>query len=222
VSGRLCVPRPDATWDEIQEFAQEFNGYERFGTERCGVLANASVEAFKRTGRLEVDLDLLRNALFFEQRRFRHFGFDPDGEDMRYVRALVAAIATKTKEEHMITEEQIRDAFGFAHKAKLDRKGSYTKVYGPSARLAPSESYVSVESNGAVCFASPIAEQMDAERRPEPPVFVAQHPLGAAIGPSYGRFLHGLTPEEIQRRFSKARDLTAAVVEAFAKAGVKW
>ena len=73
-----------------------------------------------------------------------------------------------------------------------------------------------------MCFASPIAELMGAERRPEPPVFVAKHPLGAAIGPSYGRFLYGLAPDEIQRRYSKARDLTTAVVEAFAKAGVRW
>ncbi len=30
--------------------------------------------------------------LFFEQRRFRHFGYDPEGEDLRYVAGLVDKI----------------------------------------------------------------------------------------------------------------------------------
>ncbi|MGD0679365.1 MAG: hypothetical protein ABSC94_28560 [Polyangiaceae bacterium] len=223
------VPGPCASWDEIQTFAQTFNGYEAFGTEECGRLANALSEAFKRTGILDADLAHLRNALFFEQRRFRHFGFDPDERAMHYIRALVARIADRVTEdkteEHMeYTEyERMRDAFGCL-KAQLQRiDNSYTNVFGPSVPIKRGTAYIAISGNGAVCFASEaLADQMGAQRRPDPPVFLNDHPLGADIGPSYGRFLYGISPEDIARRYPRRKDLAQAVVAAFAKAGLKW
>jgi hypothetical protein len=38
------------------------------------------------------DLEKLRIALFFEQRRWRHFGDVPEGADLSYISALVAQI----------------------------------------------------------------------------------------------------------------------------------
>jgi hypothetical protein len=223
------VPDPGATWEEIQTFAQTFNGYEAFGTEECGRLANELSDAFQRTGLLDVDLAHLRNALFFEQRRYRHFGFDPDERAMRYIRALAAAIADRVTEDKMeepmgYTEhERMRDAFGFL-KAQLQRiDNSYTNVFGPSVPIKRGTAYVAISGNGAVCFASePLAEHMGAERRPDPPVLLNEHPLGADIGPSYGRFLYGISPADIARRYPKRKDLALAVVDAFAKAGLKW
>ena len=43
-------------------------------------------------GTLPDDLDELRAALFFEQRRYHHFGEGPDGSDLDYIEALVGAI----------------------------------------------------------------------------------------------------------------------------------
>lgn len=40
------------------------------------------------------DLITTRAALFFDQRRWRHFGYEPEGEAEVYIRALVVASAT--------------------------------------------------------------------------------------------------------------------------------
>ena len=229
LSPGVGVPGPGASWEEIQTFALTFNGYEAFGVEECGKLANALSDEFKRTGILRADLAHLRNALFLEQRRFRHFGFEPDERAMHYIRALVAEIAGTVAhhemEEHMeYTEhERMRDAFGFM-KAKHQRiDNSYTNVFGPSSPIKRGKAYVAISGNGAVCFASEaIAGHIGAARRPEPPVFLSEHPLGADMGPSYGRFLWGISPEEVARRYPKRKDLARAVVDAFGLAGLKW
>ena len=78
------IPSPSATWTEIGEFALTFNGYEYWGSfAKCAEIANA---------RDPQDLLELRTCLFFEQRRFRHFGWAPDGEDMDYIRGLVELV----------------------------------------------------------------------------------------------------------------------------------
>jgi hypothetical protein len=93
----LRVPGPSASWGEIQTFAQTFNGYVRFGNDQCGALANAVSETYQRAGELPADLEQLRNALFFEQRRAHHIGSDPDERSMGYIRALVAKIAEHSR-----------------------------------------------------------------------------------------------------------------------------
>ena len=71
------LPKPDASWDEIQAFALTFSGYEARGSfERCAKIANA---------RRDSTLFELRACLFFEQRRWRHFGDNPDEETMEYL-----------------------------------------------------------------------------------------------------------------------------------------
>ena len=49
----------------------------------CAEIANA---------RRHNSLTDLRTCLFFEQRRWRHFGEDPEGEDMAYIREVVEKI----------------------------------------------------------------------------------------------------------------------------------
>jgi hypothetical protein len=89
------VPQPNATWCEIGRFALTYNGYKQHNSlEACGEIANDIAARYGRDGGFpaELSLDTLRSCLFFEQRRWRHFGEAPDDETMAYVRALIDAI----------------------------------------------------------------------------------------------------------------------------------
>ncbi|MGE5596925.1 MAG: DNA methyltransferase, partial [Hyphomicrobiales bacterium] len=70
----------DATWPEMQALALAIDGYElapRLGLGECGDFVNAKREAFAKTGQWDGSSIGLWICLFFEQRRFRHFGEDP-------------------------------------------------------------------------------------------------------------------------------------------------
>jgi hypothetical protein len=87
------VPLPDAGWYEIGRFALSFNGYDWWGSfERCAEIANGAAQAFHELGTLPDSLAELRTCLFFEQRRWHHFGLDPDDSAMVYISALLEAI----------------------------------------------------------------------------------------------------------------------------------
>jgi hypothetical protein len=88
------LPGPTATWSEITWFAAHLDGYERFGSDAVGEMANASVGYWNQHSEIDRtrDLDQLRGCLFFEYRRFHHFGHAPSTADTPYIRALVDAI----------------------------------------------------------------------------------------------------------------------------------
>lgn len=66
------VPKSDAGWHTIQEFALTFDGYGLHGSfEKCAEIANS---------RRHETIGDLRTCLFFEQRRWRHFGEAPNEE----------------------------------------------------------------------------------------------------------------------------------------------
>jgi len=78
------VPPADASVGELLEFAHSYDGYEECGSfERCAEVARQKQQN---------TLGNARACLFFEARRWRHFGEDPDAEAMVYWRALVEAI----------------------------------------------------------------------------------------------------------------------------------
>jgi hypothetical protein len=78
------VPSRDADWDTISQFALTFDGYGCWGSfDKCAEIANA---------RSHESLTELRTCLFFEQRRWRHFGQGPDADEMKYVRELIDKI----------------------------------------------------------------------------------------------------------------------------------
>lgn len=78
------IPSPEASVEEIAEFAHSFDGYKaEKSPEACAALANR---------RFDDTLDDLRSCLFFEHRRWRHFGEEPDAEAAAYFRWLVEAI----------------------------------------------------------------------------------------------------------------------------------
>jgi hypothetical protein len=84
------IPAADAPLSDLWAFAHTFNGYEAFGSfEACAEIANR---------RDHSSLDHLRGCLFFEARRWRHFGELPDAEAemdwreiVQRIRDLVAA-----------------------------------------------------------------------------------------------------------------------------------
>jgi len=81
------IPGDDASLQDLIRFAHTFNGYEAFGSfEACAEIANRGDH---RT------LKRLRACLFFEARRWRHFGEDPDDEDLAEWRELVGKIRAK-------------------------------------------------------------------------------------------------------------------------------
>jgi hypothetical protein len=78
------IPPPEADWMEISKFALTFNGYAAHGSfQECAKIANA---------RRHESLNDLRTCLFFEQRRWRHFGEAPRNEEMKYIRELIQKI----------------------------------------------------------------------------------------------------------------------------------
>jgi hypothetical protein len=86
------VPSPDADWDAIQAFALTFDGYSASGSfEACAEIANRGEAA---------TLTELRTCLFFEQRRWRHFGEEPDGDDLAGIRRLVELIRICVERDH--------------------------------------------------------------------------------------------------------------------------
>jgi len=83
------IPSIDADWDVIEKFALTFDGYNASGSfEECADIANAG-----RHGSLRE----LRTCLFFEQRRWRHFGESPDEQAMEYIRGVVEKIRRKVE-----------------------------------------------------------------------------------------------------------------------------
>lgn len=83
------VPEPDADWGAIAVFALTFDGFEHWGSfGACAQVANSPF------GEGE-DLTRLRTRLFFEQQRWRHFGRDPEGGSVSYIRRLVEEIRAR-------------------------------------------------------------------------------------------------------------------------------
>ena len=92
------IPFPEADWGEIGHFALAFDGYEYWGGfERCGELANQTRDHYLTHKQLPFPLTVLRTSLFFEQRRWRHYGYAPDDEAMAYLRALLKSICEKVQ-----------------------------------------------------------------------------------------------------------------------------
>jgi hypothetical protein len=85
------IPASDADWGEIMPFAHTFDGYKIMGSfEACAAIANE---------RRQETLTELRTCLFFEARRWRHFGEDPDPLAMEYIRGLLTQIRDRIATE---------------------------------------------------------------------------------------------------------------------------
>jgi hypothetical protein len=91
------VPVGTRDWRVFAEFALSFDGYALAG-DRCAEIANASLEAYLRGEPLPATIFDLRCCVFFEQRRWRHFGEYPDDETWGYLDALLKKIQANLQE----------------------------------------------------------------------------------------------------------------------------
>ncbi len=99
----LLEPPTTEGWPSLVEYAHAgllgfFDGYahaESYLRTDAGVLANERREEYARTGTWRGSFEELRVCLFFEARRYRHFGFDPTGDDLAAMEALARAIRAK-------------------------------------------------------------------------------------------------------------------------------
>ena len=83
------IPSSGAAVEEIERFALTFDGYEHWGSfDQCALIANEQRHD---------TLTNLRTCLFFEQRRWRHFGEAPDAEAEAYWRTLVDKIRARVQ-----------------------------------------------------------------------------------------------------------------------------
>jgi hypothetical protein len=78
------IPSQEAPWSEIVKFAHTFDGDRHWGSRTaCAKIANE---------RRHETLTDLRTCLFFEQRRWNHYGRAPDLLAMDYIRDLLREI----------------------------------------------------------------------------------------------------------------------------------
>jgi hypothetical protein len=104
------LPLVGIEWDmQLFQFAMSFDGYrfmESHTTQKLGAFANQAMGTYEQEKALPRSLSELRTCLFFEGRRWRHVGsavrgyeaFDKDGSAMRYIQALLEAIARKIRD----------------------------------------------------------------------------------------------------------------------------
>ena len=78
------LPPPNADWPAIWRLADSFNGYKHWGSfQKCSEIANQQSDS---------TLTEVRTCLFFECRRWHHYGDQPDEEDSPHLRGLVEKI----------------------------------------------------------------------------------------------------------------------------------
>jgi len=86
------LPAEGASWEAIEEFALTYDGYAYWSD--VAELAGRCLQQWTRSGMLPDGLDELRACLFFEERRWHHFGEEPHGRAARYVASLLAGITS--------------------------------------------------------------------------------------------------------------------------------
>ena len=86
----LGAVRTAELWSTFAPFALSYYAYDHHTD--VGARANRTREAYRATGELPETESELRLALFFEQRRWRHFGVDPDEEAWAYIGALLGRL----------------------------------------------------------------------------------------------------------------------------------
>ena len=89
--GVTDVPGRTDSWDTVSDFALSYDGHGYWAD--LPSLAGRVLQGWTRRRCLPDTLDELRGCLFYEQRRWHHFGEEPTGRSAEYMRALVDAVA---------------------------------------------------------------------------------------------------------------------------------
>jgi hypothetical protein len=92
------IPDRSASWDAISSFSLSYDGYAYW--DDVSELATRSIRNWTRHRTLPATVDEVRGCLFYEQRRWHHFGEEPNGRGARYLWALLDSlrqlVATRT------------------------------------------------------------------------------------------------------------------------------
>jgi hypothetical protein len=93
------IPPIDSDYSNIADFALSFDGYSRI--KDIGVFANKLVAEIQNDDAIVAKLTLaeLRACLFYEQRRYHHYGEDPEGEDRDYINRLLLEITKRIQDQ---------------------------------------------------------------------------------------------------------------------------
>ena len=92
------IPPKKASWGVILRFAHSFNGYQYWGSfEKCAEIGNNSASLYREKKLLPSTLTELRTSLFYEARRWRHSGADPNQRAMDYIHALIEEIRKRVR-----------------------------------------------------------------------------------------------------------------------------
>ena len=85
------LPELGASWQEIKTYAKSFSGYRKFS--KLSIVAEIANNKVKNLDLCS--LDELRAALFFEYRRYNHFGHDPEAKELHHIHNVLSAIREK-------------------------------------------------------------------------------------------------------------------------------
>jgi hypothetical protein len=86
------LPPAYGDWSDYARFTVTFSPHDR---DLCSEMGADAFARWRRTGDVPRRLEDLRACLWFEQRRWRFVGREPDTEGMRYVGALIRAMRTQ-------------------------------------------------------------------------------------------------------------------------------
>lgn len=81
------IPGRSDAWDVVSDFSLSYDGYAYW--DDLPELANRSVQRWTRDRALPASVDEIRGCLFYEQRRWHHFGEEPHGRAAEYVWSLL-------------------------------------------------------------------------------------------------------------------------------------
>lgn len=98
------VPGRGTPWEAVEEFAMSYDGNGYWSD--VAALAGRSMQDWTRDRSLPGTLDELRGCLFYEQRRWHHFGQEPHGRAADYLGALLEAIAALVRDRGPVPGRQ--------------------------------------------------------------------------------------------------------------------
>jgi hypothetical protein len=81
------IPDRGDTWDAVSSFSLSYDGYAYW--DDVSELATRWTRSWTRLHALPTSIDEVRACLFYEQRRWHHFGEEPNGRGERYIWALL-------------------------------------------------------------------------------------------------------------------------------------
>jgi hypothetical protein len=123
-------PRRGDSWEAVSDFALSYDGYRYW--DDLHELASGVLQRWTRSRSLPGTLDEVRGCLFYEQRRWHHFGEDPTGRSAEYMWALIDAISARA-----------------GRSARAERSATPARVDDPRRAVAP-EAHVQLVHTRAV------------------------------------------------------------------------